>query len=173
MLVLVSHLFEYIQEISVLPVNVPEYFYWCFELNKGLFVLKYSLDLFNEKLNYLDRQIDERDVLGVLLLVQNDVVVQIIDDYVDDECELILHFSFWNSCQPFSELSAPFFINVEGLLFILCWLQVHIEKILQLFPLRFLTKILLVDGWDESVHLLRNRVLLFFHFGGSASGALH
>ena len=154
-------------------MDISKQFDRSFESYKSSLIFKLLLGLFYKKLNYFDWQVHERNVLGVLLFVLYDVIVQVVDDYVHDKGKLVVHVFFRNTLKALSELTAPFLWDVQSLLIILCWFQILVEKTLQLFALRLFAKALLRYGRNEPVHILRNRVLFFINFRGCASCALH
>lgn len=171
--VLICHFFEHMEEIRVLSMDVSKNFYWCLELNKRPFIFKFFLNFFDEKLDNLKWQINVRNILWVFSFVENNIVVQIKDNYVHDKSKLVVHFFLRDARKAFSKLTAPFFLNVKSLLFVLSRLQIPIKKSLQLLSIWFLSQILLMYCRNESIHVLRDWVLVFVNFRGCASSTLH
>ena len=154
-------------------MDVSEYFDWRLELHERLLLLEYFLGFFDEELDNLDGQVDERDYLRVLLPVSDDIVVEVVDDDVHNKVGLILQVLFRNTCDGLLELLAPLLLDVEGLGLVLRGTQVPVEKQLELLPVLFFEKALVVDGGQISLKLFWEYVLLLVTFGNGAASAVH
>lgn len=115
LLILVAHLLEHVQQVSVLTMNIPEYFHWCFESDEGFFILEFLLHFLDEELDYLNREVNEGHCFGVLLLVVDDVIIEVVNDHVHDEGDLIIQVLLGYTIQPLLKLLAPLFLDVQCL----------------------------------------------------------
>ena len=52
MFVLISHLFEHMQQISILTMDITEYLYWCFKLHQSFLLFEHLLGLLDQELDY-------------------------------------------------------------------------------------------------------------------------
>jgi hypothetical protein len=57
LLVFVTHLFEHVQQVAILPMDISKDFHRRFKLNQRPLILKALLSLLNQKLNDLNREV--------------------------------------------------------------------------------------------------------------------
>lgn len=72
-------------------MDVTKDLYRSFKLQQWPLILENSLDLFKKKINYLLRQVYEGDILGILALISNDFIEEVVNDYIHNESMLISH----------------------------------------------------------------------------------
>ena len=113
LLVLIAHFLKHVQKIGVLAVDISKYLNWSFKLDESLLLFELLGDLSNQKLDHLDRQVDVRDGLGILLSIGNYVIVEVIYYNIHDEATLILEIPFGYARYSFLELSAPLLLYVQ------------------------------------------------------------
>lgn len=128
LLILVSHLLEHVQQITILAVDVSENLDGRLELKERLLFLENAGDLLEQEADDLLGQVYEWHVLGVLPLVVHNFVVQVVNNHVHDEVAFIHHVRLRNLLDGFIKLLAPYFLDIEGLGHVLLWLEVPVEK---------------------------------------------
>lgn len=116
------------KKITELAVNIPEYLDRSLKLKQRPLVFKYFLDLLEQKVDNLLREVDERHIFWVFSLVIDYFIIEVVDDDIHDEFHLINHVSFGDLLDSLLELLTPDFLDVDGLSCVLLWLQVPIEK---------------------------------------------
>jgi hypothetical protein len=145
LLVLVRHLLEHVQQIRILAVDVSENFDRGLKLIERLFILEHFLSLLDEELDHLNWEVDERDRLGILLSIMDNLVVEVVNEDVHDEGHLIIHILLGDVGNGLLELLAPLLLDVQGLGLVLLWFQVLVEQSLKLLPLVLLPQPLFLD----------------------------
>ena len=114
-LVLLLHFLEHVKQVSVLTVNITKDLDGRLELDECLLVLEDFLGTLNQKLDHFTWQVNNGYILGVLGLVRDNIIIQIVDDDVHDEHGLLLHELLGNDRGGFLELTTPFLSDFECL----------------------------------------------------------
>ena len=66
------------------------------ELNEWLLLFKLFMDFFNQEFNHFYWEVDEWDRFGVLLPIENNVVIKIVNHDIYDKINFIMHIFFGN-----------------------------------------------------------------------------
>jgi len=113
LLVLVCHLLEHMEEVTVLAMDVAEYLNRCLEQKEWFLLFENFLSFLQKEVDDFLWQVNKWYILRVLSLVVHYFIVKVVDDNIHNKFQLVLHICLGDLLETLLELLTPYLLDVE------------------------------------------------------------